>query len=69
MTQLLKAFRREYKVSIADLSLRTGLPMRYIMRIEEDPTGAIKEHLELLYAVIETPFTAEDVLGTLNKYE
>ncbi len=61
MYQTLRKFRKQNKVSLSELSLNTGLPLRYLVQIEDGNVQPPKEHYELIRHAIGTSWTGHDV--------
>jgi len=65
MNQSFRKLRKFYRRSFSELSACTGLPMRYIIDIEEGNVSGSKEHRELLIDAIQKPWKWDDE-GTLT---
>ena len=67
MYQTLRKFRKQNKVSLSELSLNTGLPLRYLVRIEDGSVRPPREHYELISRAIGTSWTAHDVADLISR--
>ena len=67
MYQSLRKFRKQNRVSLSELVLKTGLPLRYIIGIEDGRVKAPQEHREILIRAIGTAWTGHDVSDLLDR--
>jgi len=67
MYQSLRKFRKQNKVSLSELSLKTGLSLRYLVQVEDGNVQSPKEHQELIRHAIGMSWTAHDVGDLLDR--
>ncbi len=65
MDNVLRKIRKQNRASITDLSQRTGLPLSYILKIENGTLIPPKEHYELLIDASGWSWGADDVAGLI----